>query len=1209
MKTHFCSPVRFRSAIQQHGFALIAVVCLLVLVALVCFGLLSLSSLSLRGSQQAEAQARAQANARLALMMAIGQLQKIAGPDQRVTANASILETPASTTPFANRHWAGVWRSDGFKVDPAVGAKSILYRRPETTGAMAGSLSDRRSEEAYDRKAENLGWLISNPMPTQLLDAATPLSGDTALMVGEGSATGATEQVRAPKIPMLRGGLAWWASDEGVKARFDLVEASDEATALAPAWLNPAQEGIGVMPGLENYEKIPSDLLHKAVTYRNGELAFATQGATQAAIKAHFHDLTGDSAGLLSDTQRGGLRRDLTAFFANGNLPAQGAMPAMSEDSPLLDTPKLSLISAKMGLLRSWSNLADLVGAGNEVDVVPPVAIANGIDGYMTGPMAGIDLARQNKAPVHPVILDAGISYGISLLKDGPGSAVDLTRYKVRLHYFPRVVLWNPYQVALRDTSYAVQVAMPHRFYAKIFAANLPGGERQLNFLDAGQTTYASNSQNNLPHRPVFLIPSTRFEPGEALLFTADATGADRCTHWGTSGGTATQLDNFRLSCQKPLPLQDSFQIDTSYVVELPTNEVNNTTRYQVFAQGDSDGNGGWKQYWYKLWQVKGSTGGSSVANLLSNNTANYPLLQYLAQTEDGTYGTDCPWFVSIPASTYADLRETKEPRDPFYRFKWGHRFQWFSETNENQTVRAGTYNTPYQGYNLLANHNLRADWHFRSPVEVAFRASAAAARYTHGVLIDDPYGWDWGGDLSTTAPVLVNGKNRVSPFGAAALFNGQTFPLLSVPRKEVPLLSLGVFQHAPLSQFQWHPTYAVGNSLADPRVPRNTTTNFVSSAQWNAVGVHDRSWQEYRQGHLNAAMNDQAFLHDLSYEANFALWDRYFLSGVPRSYTAGGKLPNSRFALDLKPQAVSDLLDGNRAASRMTVLGAFNVNSTSEQAWAALLASFREDPALEITLANGAKVRANDVFSRLIQPSGEEYQNDDPLSSKTWSGYRKLSDAQIQSLAREVVVEVKERGPFLSLADFINRRLVNPPANSGSETSLTKTGLKGALQAAIDRTVINDTLKNAYPISKAEYSMGGSIASERQIQYGATYPKPTYPLSSGNPAFGPKPDHNHWADSKLVGAPSFLTQADILQKLGSVITARSDTFKIRSYGEAKDASGRVIARAYAEAVVQRVPQPVLADVTGMEPATTGVGLFGRRFEMISFRWLNPEEV
>ena len=93
-------------------------------------------------------------------------------------------------------------------------------------------------------------------------------------------------------------------------------------------------------------------------------------------------------------------------------------------------------------------------------------------------------------------------------------------------------------------------------------------------------------------------------------------------------------------------------------------------------------------------------------------------------------------------------------------------------------------------------------------------------------------------------------------------------------------------------------------------------------------------------------------------------------------------------------------------------------------------------------------------------------------------------------------------------------------------------------------------------------------------------------------------------------GAPGFLTQGDLLQVLGPTLTARSDSFVIRAYGNATDPSGAVSASAWCEVIVQRTPEPLDPDETGLNPARAGEdGDFGRRFVVIGFRWLSAQEV
>ena len=186
----------------------------------------------------------------------------------------------------------------------------------------------------------------------------------------------------------------------------------------------------------------------------------------------------------------------------------------------------------------------------------------------------------------------------------------------------------------------------------------------------------------------------------------------------------------------------------------------------------------------------------------------------------------------------------------------------------------------------------------------------------------------------------------------------------------------------------------------------------------------------------------------------------------------------------------------------------------------------------------------------------------------------RTLSEDQIQELAQHVVEQIKERGPFLSLAEFVNRR----PENDRDMA------LKGLLQAAIDETAtINERFEADSRINAA-----ADMAAD-----GYAFPQAMEGLSA-------------------TGAPGFLTQGDILSSVGSVIAVRSDTFRIRGYGEAIDTDKNILARAWCEAVVQRMPEFVdPEDLPSADIATTKDvnKRFGRRYLVTGFRWLSQDEV
>jgi hypothetical protein len=201
------------------------------------------------------------------------------------------------------------------------------------------------------------------------------------------------------------------------------------------------------------------------------------------------------------------------------------------------------------------------------------------------------------------------------------------------------------------------------------------------------------------------------------------------------------------------------------------------------------------------------------------------------------------------------------------------------------------------------------------------------------------------------------------------------------------------------------------------------------------------------------------------------------------------------------------------------------------------------------------------------------------------WAAFRTLTDDQIRDLAKEIVAQIQERGetdsaPFMTLGEFVNRRI-------GSNSSLHSTA--GLLQTAIDKSEIN---KTTHQRDSKKLSIA-SVAAERKTGI------VTSSVMDGDSA---------------EGAPTIITQGDLMQGLALIATVRGDTFKIRAYGEALDASGTtVLARTWCEAEVQRTPEFV--DTTDA-PETEINNLqsqanmtFGRRFMIVSFKYLNEKEL
>ena len=92
-----------------------------------------------------------------------------------------------------------------------------------------------------------------------------------------------------------------------------------------------------------------------------------------------------------------------------------------------------------------------------------------------------------------------------------------------------------------------------------------------------------------------------------------------------------------------------------------------------------------------------------------------------------------------------------------------------------------------------------------------------------------------------------------------------------------------------------------------------------------------------------------------------------------------------------------------------------------------------------------------------------------------------------------------------------------------------------------------------------------------------------------------------------------FLTQGDIMTALAPVLFARSDTFVVRAYGEALNPLTAVVeGRAWCEATVQRMPyyfDRADAEETAPGELTALNRIYGRRFKLVSFRWLTRSDL
>ena len=1186
---------------------------LLVVMTLVATALLSLSSIALRSASRVNDQEIAKANARLALVIALGELQATLGPDQRVSAPSAIMGSGSRTV--ANPQWVGVWNTrkrDG----------SSFWKRDDRRGG----LQDLRVTEKWNREEEALSYLVSGNEGGRALgrDLVEPFEDGSdpetwVEMVGEGTlgpvADPDPRRVSVPKVELSEegrpvGSYGYWVGDLGTRAN---VAVRDE-------WTGKPGSEAAVYPMMASQD-VNAPIMDAGSGGRwddkqvdRGKLASIAQidlAVGKDWRKALWQDVTTWSQGVLSDAREGGLKKNLTLYL--DSTSGSGGSSDTIADTDRLVGPRNSGHAGLLGqdwgggrhknsapnfaMLRDWVRQGPALNA-NRV----PVRLPEGTS--QSGDLSAGRSAFANNAPVQlkgkstsdlqPILVEASAFSLYSTFQNPVGS---LRAYSLRKHFWPRVVLWNPYNVPLELPPSVVMIQINGRSTLRVQARSLTGSQGTLvvQFLEGGRaarqippgTAFKDSDLFRDPYAGMwyFSLPAETLEPGGCYVYTTANAQA-------YSG--ANVLNNRLSSSVVPDPSKNLHINYSTYVSATNTFEGGSDFLYQNYTHNLTTGEKNQVDDSRAIWK--------SAKDVSSLNVAGFDTLpQIQAVSCSPQFGAgrepNVVWSVNntvpIPFYPTTDYTITAIPDN---RSREGYRLRWFDEPVSNILAASKTAGEAAFEEALLANWNPRAAYSVRSPWENLAGDPGdglASGPWFYGAytkdLYDNEVGW------SAQAPRFSNGKARGNPFGPPQEGRDQMI-LFEVPRSETGVVSLAQFQHAKLTDYVWHPSYAIANSLADPRLGidglSGTGPSLASEDRggWNASAIGwasdaDRSaspdeWARFGRFILQDLPENDSLVYDLSYEVNHSLWDEFFLSGGNKARLSGlaeknEPLPNGRMKLRVGA-TVDDLVDLNRSAKTLMLDGAFNVNSTSVEAWKALLASTR---GATLGKSGAIPIPRSPLSKGEAWNAGDGGADDD----SAWNGFRSLSEGEIDALAREIVTEVKLRGPFLSLSDFVNRRLVN-------DYNSSQTGVKGALQAAIDRANLNSAFDQAFRLKNdnplGDYRHPDNIKDATRF------------------------DQRLKPRSKAWGAPGYLTQADLLQVIGPALSARSDSFVIRTYGEVKNANGEVTARAWCEAVVQRTPEPVAPDSEGLDPdLSQPAGAFGRCFKVVSFRWLSGAEV
>lgn len=1199
------------------GFALIATISVMVLLVMIALAMLSLSTVELRNSRGEDSMNTARANARMALMLAIGELQLKAGADTRVTAPGDIVAGGDGS-----HRVTGAWRSwEGLDHDATIGI-------PGYGNSIAPDYPIKTADYDLDtpQKGRFLGWLVSeqgNWSATRAPELGERI-GRSVPLLASGTLESNTADNEIHVIPSPsnanEGSFAWWVSGENQKANLSEPAATPSSNEEWDQYLTSAGQ-----PDATYFKVDDLAELSKAVSRDSLDLVSKAAGSPEKLGGENFHHLTVHSRGLLTNTATGGWRRDLSLMTEQwDDLPATG-LPfytikpgveslAVKADQDHITAnhliyPWAETVTGYVGpgnqqwrvtdAVTSWSGLRDFCVQYKDIS-------SGGASGQVEMPANRGGKPRNNSSYDITEIRDQSDRFPVmarmhwvfsysSKINPDPDATAD-NAYIACIVATPVITMWNPYNVTLEVAKMSLADRQMSPLAIKVHIGDRSYREYPISSYCAMSFTDADGNKNIKYSKVITSLEDTSgnktivFKPGETHIFTPYQGLEDQSGH---SDG------KIRLTLRSGYRTQQGFRFELSDpdTEQLITGKAGDTFKVDVTAQG-------------KLWVD--NTGGGDRPNLDGWRLG--ADIEFKAAATPGGNIRDAANYNCITNKNSAKIYWPDDDLEQRNN----------DETLGNLEGRSDAFAASLFGYRVSNKGNI--------PSKGVLQCNPVAHRSKGWWNTGRGNGWSWaqGAQHPINWPydfefVMLNGWNDP---GCPSGITNETTGYIGPSHQAGVALDRLVMAHAPLRPIQ---------SLAQLQHLNLRQGNPIGPYQYNIIGnshaqpIFDPDAtlpERVNQGPNTVKL---AFYHqyDDSYIANHLLFDDWFVSSIAPDtsaysaaedrtltevytdhLTGATPLPNHRYLpanpqADAASQAAEDLATSTdwkpwyHIASKLEVHGMFNVNSTSVEAWTALLRHLKDAkvPALnrdgKISLDNGdGYPLGRDALAGEAVAGGATNNSGEGFTEATeYTGYRRFTDEQISALAEQIVEEIKARGPFLSLSEFINRRLTAKPG----EENLARAGVIEA--ALLHLSEHGSSSENPYRELQA---IAGEVTAAPPGETAYRFPY----AALGSTAYG---------------FPGWVRQADVLRPLAPVLSARDDTFTIRTYGDAKDSKGKVVARAWCEAIVKRTADYVdSADAYTDSPGSGGDEdksvnsvnqKFGRRFEIISFRWLSEKEV
>ena len=1245
---------------KKHGFALIASLTLMMLLTLLAVGILAMASSQNRIALQTSLQSEARQQALVGLDAAIGELQMAVGPDRRVTASSAIISEEEGSVA---QHILGVWDSWSGPIygKPVAGKGSDIrstYDKGRSSMFRKWLISSKRPGELTQLNAVNS------------LGSRDP--GNRICLIGEGTLgkrlSGRhlvyADLISMPSTGKNTGCFAWWVGGENQKSKITIKDPEQTDTpieVLRRTWNTPGpifvdSEYLSFLPqeGLQAPEKL--------LTMASIPL---TSTSSQDAGMPYYFDVTTTSYSLPINVRTGGFKQDLCLLLNKDSLKGTDFAPRTSQDCPLVEGEDVPRGTEENMPIGSWQNLyayyncwpdgtakdasnftSRLIGsvdncytrmsgagysAGKPGDVRADLEGAQGASGgtiYEARSMMdqGSDKAGYSRTPVMLAFVN---TFGLVTEPNPNASAIAKDTgekcYDLSVCFAPMVLWWNPYNVPMKIRGKQLwSQSLPYKaswMQTLAFPQN-----RGLNGWDdrvwgqRGLTDFGSDFGEYFQATVQNPTADIEFQPGEILFFSPANARQDKNAMYSNPWVTGYNPSAVAGYKAKVYYNDQGTPMHTDVGVATETN-VNDGKFFVDIRMGKIEGGSSAPRtdgHWFapnnpeaitfysgynSMGQASAADGGQGkfgqsphrgLLGWYNPNDESVDTVVCDVDRNDARWSLDgsqsdtaVPYFIAamgiVPKSANRNLDARMfEGKD--YRTKsWQHSSPAFWGS---MIINPDDQQRQYHPYQLAA-----------LDVGAGMNACPMDNVGNNGVL-----GITSDGEQVSFVSVL---ELPVHPPFSLAGFAGMRLQ----PGWYDCQAGGDYANQAAMRRMQYQagvPGVGIGNSFADPCLPATEVYAFHDTNINAQTGGNDKLFGDF-------------FDHGLL--INDALWDRWFCSSVSDMPNNKGKieakevltrflsgeepLPVARYVKTNTPYKDADVVkrlmdnDGWKyIAQYLMIDGGFNVNSTSVEAWTSVLQGLAKRKLVtnaggKLALVEPGKADSQVLFSRFMVSTADKsidslggysmMQGSSSLRGNggmlaAWGEVRSLDSDKIRELATQIVKQVKKRGPFLNMSDFINRRLDTNKDNA----------LKGALQAAIDATDINSMFMDEV----TSPASGGSLYKFKEAEEGSIY----------------------------TAAPGYLIQSDVLASLGNILTVRDDTFTVRAYGCVRNARKAILAQAWCEAVVQRTMDYVdpANDPTASEyepdgrkakGLTAANKVFGRRFRVVSFKWLDAWDI